>query len=113
MRGGAGDTGSTRGGAGCRGEREEVQGTQGAREEAQGTQGPEVSERSKRDAGDKDPAEHRAEGGGGEGSRSNIPEKVLGTWAWTGCVPFSDERRDPPFGSTGRGADLGRVSDLR
>ena len=103
MRGGAGDTGSTRGGAGCRGEREE----------AQGTQGPEVSERSKRDAGDKDPAEHRAEGGGGEGSRSNIPEKVLGTWAWTGCVPFSDERRDPPFGSTGRGADLGRVSDLR
>ena len=98
-----GDIGTMRGGAG----------DTGSREEAQGTQGPEVSERSKRDAGDKDPAEHGAEGGGGEGSRSNIPEKVLGTWAWTGCVPLSDERRDLPFGSTGRGADLGRVSDLR
>ena len=48
----------------------------------------EVSQRRGRDAGDKDLAEHGAEGGRGEGSRSNIPEKVLGTWAWTRVCVF-------------------------
>lgn len=79
------------GGTGTEVKPEEAQWAQGPEvsEEAQGAQGPEVSERSGRDAGDKGPGRVRSRRRRrGRGSRSNIPGKVLGTWAWTGCVSF-------------------------